>query len=61
MRTTILAATALAALALAGGPVPASASNSIPEGMDWVNDWDKATAAAAERGVPLLISFANDD
>ena len=36
-------------------------SNEVPKGIDWVNDWDKALAAAAERGAPLLVSFANDD
>ena len=36
-------------------------SNQIPPGIDWVNNWDGALAAAAERGVPLLVSFANDD
>jgi hypothetical protein len=54
-----LASAALAALLLA----PAAAtclSNEIPKGIGWVNDWDKALAAAAERGVPLLVSFAND-
>jgi hypothetical protein len=38
-----------------------AASNEIPKGVEWVNDWDRALIAAAERGVPLLISFANDD
>ena len=47
---------ALAAL-LAAPPL----SNEIPKGIGWVNDWDKALAAAADRGVPLLVSFANDD
>lgn len=47
----------LAALFAAAPPL----SNEIPKGIDWVNDWDKALAAAADRGVPLLVSFANDD
>ena len=54
---------ALAALFAAfAAPVPAAAfSNEIPRGIEWVNDWDRALATAAERGVPLLVSFANDD
>ena len=55
------AAVALAAGLLAAPAPPAAASNEIPKGIGWVNDWDKALAAAAERGVPLLVSFANDD
>ena len=39
----------------------AAPSNEIPKGIDWVNDWDKALATAADLGVPLLVSFANDD
>lgn len=35
-------------------------SEEIPKGIDWVNDWDKALATAADRGVPVLVSFAND-
>ena len=42
-------------------PPAAFASEVIPKGIDWVNDWDKALATAAERGVPLLISFASDE
>ncbi len=56
---TTFAAAALGALALAAPA--ARASNEIPKGIGWVNDWDRAIAAAAERGVPLLVSFANDD
>ncbi|MCK6480319.1 MAG: hypothetical protein HUU06_04430 [Planctomycetaceae bacterium] len=41
-------------------PPAAPASEEIPPGIGWVNDWDGALAAAAERGVPLLVSFAND-
>jgi hypothetical protein len=60
-RTTWILAAALAAAATAA-PRPARAlSNEVPKGIAWVNDWDKALAAAAERGVPLLVSFANDD
>lgn len=60
-KTTLLLAAALAAAA-AAAPVEARAlSNEIPKGVDWVNDWDKALATAAERGCPVLISFANDD
>lgn len=59
MRVT--AAFAGLALAAALFPPAAAASNQIPEGIDWVNDWDKALLAAAERGVPVLLSFANDD
>jgi hypothetical protein len=47
----------VAALLFAAPPL----SNEIPKGIDWVNDWDKALATAADRGVPLLVSFANDD
>ena len=50
----------LAAAFAAPAPV-AAASDEIPKGVEWVNDWDRALIAAAERGVPLLISFANDD
>ena len=49
---------ALLLAALFAAPAP---SEEIPRGIGWVNDWDKALAAAAERGVPLLVSFANDD
>jgi len=35
-------------------------SEEIPKGIDWVNDWDKALATAADRGVPVIVSFAND-
>lgn len=52
----IRSALVLAAL-LAAPPL----SNEIPRGIDWVNDWDKALATAADRGVPVLVSFANDD
>jgi hypothetical protein len=58
VRATIAAAALAAALF---APPAAVASNEIPKGIGWVNDWDKAVAAAAERGVPLLVSFANDD
>jgi hypothetical protein len=53
----------LAALAAAAvlAPAPAAASNEIPPGIGWVNDWNRALVTAAERGVPLLVSFANDD
>jgi hypothetical protein len=52
----------LAAAAAALPPAPAArASNEIPRGVEWVNNWDKALIAAAERGVPVLVSFANDD
>jgi hypothetical protein len=63
MKAATLAAAVLAALApgLALLAPAAGASNEIPEGIDWVNDWDRALAIAAERGVPLLVSFANDD
>lgn len=55
-----MAATAVLAALLA--PAAASAlSNQVPEGIAWVNDWDRALATAAEKGVPLLVSFANDD
>ena len=57
--TTVVVAVGLAVAALAAPG--ARASNEIPKGIDWVNDWDRALAAAAERGVPLLVSFANDD
>ena len=53
-----------AAILTAGFIAPSGAaalSNEIPPGIGWVNDWDGALAAAAERGAPLLISFANDD
>lgn len=46
---------------LAAPPAAAALSNEIPRGVDWVNDWDGALAAAAERGVPVIVSFANDD
>ena len=59
MGTRTLAAAVLAAGLLAPGA--AIASDEIPRGVDWVNDWDKALATAAERGVPVIISFANDD
>jgi hypothetical protein len=72
-RTRWFVAAALAAAAAAapgspgncqaalGQPDPGALSNEIPKGVDWVNDWDKALATAAERGCPVLISFANDD
>ena len=48
--------------AILGLAAPAArASNEIPPGIAWEKDWDGALAAAAERGVPLLVSFANDD
>jgi hypothetical protein len=53
--------TARALLALAVLLAAPPLSNEIPKGIDWVNDWDRALATAADRGVPLLISFANDD
>lgn len=58
MRNTWKAAVLLAGFACAA---PAAASNSIPEGVDWVDDWNTALVQAAERGAPVLISFANDD
>ncbi len=61
MRRTTLAALAAFAAAATFAPAPAIASNEIPKGVEWVNDWDKALATAADRGVPVLISFANDD
>ncbi len=57
IRTSI----ALAALTVALAAPAAAPSNEIPGGIGWVNDWDGALAAAAERGVPVLVSFANDD
>jgi hypothetical protein len=60
MRAAVLAAAALGA-ALAAPAPPAAASNEIPPGIPWVDDWDRALLAAAERGVPVLVSFANDD
>jgi hypothetical protein len=54
-------AAVLAAAAAVLAPAPAPASNEIPPGIEWVNDWNRALVAAAERGVPLLVSFANDD
>ena len=59
MRVPATLAAVLAAGLLA--PPAAVASEVIPKGIDWVNDWDKALAAAADRGVPLLISFASDE
>ena len=60
MSTRVFLALA-ALLAVLGPPTPARAfSDEIPKGIDWVNDWDRALATAAERGVPLLVSFAND-
>lgn len=56
---TAAASAALAAALLAPAPAPAL-SEEIPPGIAWVNDWDKALVAAAERGVPLLVSFANE-
>ena len=55
-------ATAVAVLAAAAWlfAAPARASEEIPKGIEWVNDWDGALAAAAERGVPVIVSFAND-
>jgi hypothetical protein len=57
----LLAATAATAAATGAPPAARALSNEIPKGIEWVNDWDKALATAAERGVPVLISFANDD
>ena len=59
MRLSTVAAAVLVAAAFA--PSAAKGSNEIPKGIDWVNDWDKALAAASDRGVPILVSFANDD
>ncbi len=59
MIRTAVASAALAAALLAPAPAPAL-SEEIPPGIGWVNDWDKALVAAAERGVPLIISFANE-
>lgn len=59
MKPALLLTGALLAAALLLPP-PAPASEEIPPGIGWVNDWDGALAAAAERGVPLLVSFAND-
>jgi hypothetical protein len=59
MRTTTILAAAM--LAAAPAAPEARASDEIPKGVEWVNDWDRALATAAERGVPLLVSFANDD
>lgn len=56
----VLAAAFLAA-ALAAPAAGTTPSNEIPRGIEWVNDWEKALATAAERGVPLMVSFANDD
>ena len=53
--------TARCALVLAAMLAAPPLSNEIPGGIAWVNDWDRALATAAERGVPLLVSFANDD
>jgi hypothetical protein len=36
-------------------------SDEIPKGIEWVNDWDRALATAADRGVPVIVSFANED
>ena len=60
MRFASTMAAAILGVAAVAAPA-AQASNEIPKGIDWVNDWDKALAAAADRGVPLLVSFANDD
>ncbi len=49
------------ALVLAAFLAAPPLSNEIPKGVEWVNDWDKALATAADRGVPVLVSFANDD
>ena len=57
----VLTAALVAAAAFAGGAPAADASNEIPPGIPWVDDWDEALLAAAERGVPVLVSFANDD
>jgi hypothetical protein len=57
----ILAAALAAAAAAAPLPAARALSNEVPKGIDWVNDWDRALATAAERGVPILVSFANDD
>jgi len=53
----MFARSALVAALLLAAPL----SNEIPKGIDWVNDWDKALGTAADRGVPVLVSFANDD
>jgi len=58
--TAVLAAMAVAA-ALPGAAPGAAPSNEIPPGVEWQNSWDGALLAAAERGVPVLVSFANDD
>lgn len=60
-RSGWILAAALAAAASAPRPAARAFSNEIPKGVEWVNDWDRALAAAAERGVPILVSFANDD
>ena len=57
----IPAAVLVAAAVFAGGSPAADASNEIPPGVDWQKSWDGALLAAAERGVPVLVSFANDD
>jgi len=61
MRIAKCLAALAAATALLSPASLAEASNEIPKGIEWVNDWDRALIAAAERGVPVLISFANDD
>jgi hypothetical protein len=57
----VLTAALVAAAAFAGGAPAADASNEIPPGVEWQKSWDGALLAAAERGVPVLVSFANDD
>ena len=52
---------AAAAWAFAGGAPAATASNEIPPGIAWAKSWDGALLEAAERGVPVLVSFADDD
>ncbi len=55
----------VAMLAVAGVFVlaapPAAASDDFPKGVEWMRDWNAALRSAADRGVPLLVSFANDD
>jgi hypothetical protein len=61
MRIRAAAWVLAAAWAFAGGAPEASASNEIPPGVAWAKSWDGALLEAAERGVPVLVSFANDD
>ncbi len=60
-RSAWILAAALAATVAAPAPAARAMSNEVPKGIGWVNDWDRALATAAERGVPILVSFANDD